>query len=98
MDQLFALGSISTRMKILGPAPDEISTVPARIADIPTRHFTRLVTLIGRTPACARLRHVSGDPGRVHTAQGAGAFGRTHPERHDCEPRAPSMNTSIGRG
>ena len=30
MDQLFALGSISTGTKILELAPDEISTAPAR--------------------------------------------------------------------
>jgi hypothetical protein len=30
------------------------------IADIPTRHFMRLVNLIGQTLARARLRHASG--------------------------------------
>jgi len=53
MDQLFALGSIFTGMKILGLAPDEISTALARIADIPTRHLMRLVTLVGQNPGLA---------------------------------------------
>ena len=60
MDQLFALGSISTGMKILGLAPDEILRRRREIADIPTRHFMRLVNLIGQTLARARLRHASG--------------------------------------
>jgi len=58
MDQLFALGSISTGMKILGLAPDEILRRRREIADIPTRHFMRLVT--SQTLARARLRHASG--------------------------------------
>src|SRR3954469_21268240 len=40
--------------------PDEMSTAPARIADIPTRHFKHLATLIDRTPARERLRNAKG--------------------------------------
>jgi len=58
MDQLFALGSISTGMKILGLAPDEILRRRREIADIPTRHFMRLVT--SQNPGSPRLRHASG--------------------------------------
>jgi hypothetical protein len=41
-------------------APDEISMAPARNRRHSTRHFMRLVNLIGQTLARARLRHASG--------------------------------------